>query len=81
MKNNSKKIIKILTILAIAIMLVSCCTTVFAAGDYTVSSITPSLPPNNISSTIISVVQYCCYAAAVIWLIIVGVKYMSSAPE
>lgn len=80
MKKSNKKLVKILIILAVALMLVCCCTTAFAASEYTISGeISPTSVP--FEGIVISVVQFGCYAAAVIWIMIVGVKYMSSAPE
>ena len=43
--------------------------------------INPDSGMNTMISKIFGVVQYCCIAAAVIIVIISGVKYMASAPE
>jgi hypothetical protein len=79
MKKSNKKLIKILTFLALVIMLVGCCTTAFASQYHINGSITPTSTP--FGGTVIAVVQFCCYAAAIIWVMIVGVKYMTSSPD
>jgi ABC-type cobalt transport system substrate-binding protein len=79
MKKSNKKLIKILTILALAIVLISCCTAAVFAGSYHVSNIEPTSVP--FAGIIISVVQVCCYAAAVIWIMIIGLKYLSASPD
>jgi hypothetical protein len=79
MKKSNKKLIKILTILALAIVLISCCTAAVFASSYHVSSIEPTSVP--FAGIIISVVQVCCYAAAVIWIMIIGLKYLSASPD
>ena len=79
MKKMNKKLIKILTILMIVLMTVCCGTVAFAAEDFHVDPITPdNKTPFGI---VITVVQYGCYVAAFIWIMIVGVKYMTSAPD
>lgn len=80
MKKTNKKLVKILIILAIALMLICCYTTAFAASEYHIGEeITPVSVP--FEGIVITVVQFGCYVAAFIWIMIVGVKYMSSAPE
>ena len=78
MKKMNKKIMKILTALVMILMLVNCCNAVFAESYHV-----PPISPNNNTpfGVVITVVQYGCYAAALIWIMIVGVKYMTSAPE
>ena len=79
MKKMNKKLIKILTILMIVLMTVCCGTVAFAAEDFHVDPITPD--NNTPFGIVITVVQYGCYVAAFIWIMIVGVKYMTSAPD
>ena len=78
MKKTNKKLIKILVILALIVILISCGAAAFASS-YHIGSITP----NNDTpfGVVITVVQFGCYAAAIIWIMIVGLKYMTSAPE
>ena len=80
MKKSNKKLVKILIFLAVVLMLVCCCTTAFAASEYTISGeISPTSVP--FAGIVISVVQFGCYTAAVIWIMIVGLKYMTSSPD
>ena len=79
MKKSNKKLIKILTILALAIVLISCCTAVVFASPYHVPNISPTGVP--FAGIVIAVVQFCCYAAAVIWVMILGLKYLSASPD
>jgi uncharacterized membrane protein (DUF485 family) len=79
MKKMNKKLIKILTILMIVLMTVCCGTVAFAAENFHVDPITPD--NNTPFGIVITVVQYGCYVAAFIWIMIVGVKYMTSAPD
>ena len=80
MKKMNKKLIKILTILMIVVLMTVCCGTVaFAAENFHVDPITPD--NNTPFGIVITVVQYGCYVAAFIWIMIVGVKYMTSAPD
>ncbi len=80
MKKMNKKLIKILTILMIVLMTVCCGTVAFAAESYHIpEAITPD--NNTPFGIVITVVQYGCYVAAFIWIMIVGVKYMTSAPD
>ncbi len=78
MKKSNKKIIKILIALALMLMLVLCGTTTFA-NTYHVDNIEPTSVP--FAGIVITVVQFCCYTAAVIWIMIMGIRYMSAAPD
>ena len=53
-------------------------TAVFASSYQVARNITEQRTPFGI---VITVVQYGCYVAAFIWIMIVGVKYMTSAPD
>ena len=78
MKKMNKKLMKILTVLVMILMFVSCCNAVFAESYHVDNNLSPVSTPFGI---VITVVQCGCYAAALIWIMIVGVKYMTSAPE
>jgi trbC/VIRB2 family len=77
---------KITTILVIAMMLVSTLSTVFATGA---AGVLNDLKGNTGAATavtktannIIGIVQVICYAAAVIMLIYLGVKFITASPE
>ena len=79
MKKSKKKLIKILLFLALIIICTCYCTTAFASKYKISGSISPTSTP--FGGTVIAVVQFCCYAAAMIWVMIVGVKYMTSSPD
>jgi trbC/VIRB2 family len=77
---------KITTILVIAMMLVSTVSTVFAEGA---AEVLGKLKGNTGAATavtttannIIGIVQVICYAAAVIMLVMLGVKFITASPE
>ena len=80
---NIRKITKIITALAFIATIALAVSTVFAAapGGITVD---PSKAPTDITnptSTVLNIVSYICYVAAVILLIMLGIKYMTAAPE
>lgn len=79
MKKSSKKIVKVLIICAVVLMFVLCCNTAFATNYTVANDLTPTDVP--FAGTIITVVQYLCYAAAVIWIMIIGIKYITAAPD
>ena len=80
MKKSNKKTIKILVILAVVLIAICCTTAVLAAEQIRVNEeINPIQVP--FAGNIIAVVQFGCYTAAVIWVMIIGVKYMTSAPD
>lgn len=79
---NSKKIAKIGIILMIIATVLMAVNMVFAT--------TTAIPTPDTSATtnivspvtrIMGIVQYICYAAAVILLIVLGVKFMTASPE
>ena len=78
---NSKKIMKIVTILMIIATIVCTASVVLGAaaipsGD---SAAVPQISPA--TQRVIGIVQYICYAAAVILLVYLGVKFMTASPE
>ena len=85
-KTTINRIMKITTILVIAMMLVSTLSTVFATGA---AGVLKDLNGNTGAATavtktannIIGIVQVICYAAAVIMLVLVGVKFITASPE
>lgn len=85
-KTTINRIMKITTILVIAMMLVSTLSTVFATGA---AGVLKDLKGNtgaatavtNTANNIIGIVQVICYAAAVIMLVLVGVKFITASPE
>ena len=85
-KTTINRIMKITTILVIAMMLVSTLSAVFATGA---AGVLKDLNGNTGAATavtktannIIGIVQVICYAAAVIMLFLVGVKFITASPE
>lgn len=85
-KTTINRIMKITTILVIAMMLVSTLSAVFATGA---AGVLKELNGNTGAATavtktannIIGIVQVICYAAAVIMLVLVGVKFITASPE
>jgi hypothetical protein len=79
---KTKTIMKILTAVMIIAMIATMASAVFAieipTGDNT-SAIPDGM--SNAASTIISVVQFVCYAAAVVMLMVLGVKFISASPD
>lgn len=88
MMKNIKKISKILSIVMIAIMMISCFSTAFAATtvdpktwDSQTGDKIKTDDLNNFSASIINVVAIIGSAAAIITLIILGIKYMMGSAE
>ena len=85
-KTTINRIMKITTILVIAMMLVSTLSAVFANGA---AGVLGQLKGNTGAATavthtannVIGIVQVICYAAAVIMLVLVGVKFITASPE
>ena len=85
-KTTINRILKITTILVIAMMLVSTVSTVFAERA---AEVLGKLKGNTGAATavtttannIIGIVQVICYAAAVIMLVMLGVKFITASPE
>ena len=81
-----KRIAKILTVLIIIATIATMMSTVFATGA---AGVLKDLNGNTGAATavtktannIIGIVQVICYAAAVIMLVILGVKFITASPE
>lgn len=80
---NYKTVTKIITILLIIATILGAVNMVFADSIEIPGSSNP-ISGTGLDTTvknIIGVVQYVCYAAAVILLVVLGVKWISAAPE
>ena len=80
---NYKTVTKIITILLIIATILGAVSMVFADSIDIPGSSNP-ITGTGLDTTvenIIGIVQYICYAAAVILLVILGVKWISAAPE
>ena len=85
-KTTINRIMKITTILVIAMMLVSTLSAVFAtvaAGvlGQLIGNTGAATAVTHTANNIIGIVQVICYAAAVIMLVLVGVKFITASPE
>lgn len=85
-KTTINRIMKITTILVIAMMLVSTLSAVFATGAADVlrqlkGNTGAATAVTHTANNIIGIVQVICYAAAVIMLVLVGVKFITASPE
>lgn len=85
-KTTMNKMMKIITVLIMIAMVISMISTVvFATPDETLKSLTGNTgAAGGITTTannIIGVVQVICYAAAVVMLVILGVKFITASPE
>ena len=87
-KTTMNKFIKIITALFIIAMLSTMVVSVFATPtdvlDKVQGDTTQAMSVGGLSSTIknvIGVVQVICYSAAVIMLILIGVKFITASPE
>lgn len=81
---NSKKIVKIITVLLIIATIISSVNMVLAFSDLAEQPVASGGGISSIESpvgNIMGVVQYICYAAAVILLVLLGVKFMTASPE
>ena len=77
---NTKKILKVVTVLAIIAMICGIAVNSFANIPSAVStSVSGSV--SNVVGRVISVVQIICFAAAVIMLMFLGVKYVTASPD
>ena len=80
---NYKTVTKIITILLIIATILGAVSMVFADSIEIPGSGNP-IPGTGLDTTvknIIGIVQFICYAAAVILLVILGVKWISAAPD
>ncbi len=79
---KTKTIMRVLTVVMIIAMIATLTSSAFAisipAGN-NMSAVPTGL--TNSVSIIISIVQFICYAAAVIMLIVLGVKFISASPD
>lgn len=80
---NIKKVTKIISIILVVMTILSAFSMVFASGP---SIPTPSNPKgstdvNNIAGGVIYIIQIIAFAAAVIMLIFVGIKFITASPE
>jgi len=80
MKMN--KLAKITTALFVIAMIITACGMVFASS-MALPSIGTSIPSGlpAATSTVLAIVQYVCYAAALLMLMVLGVKFISASPE
>ena len=77
---NSKKIMKIVSVLLIlATIAMAVCTVLGAGIPEPVTDATGNI--QGITTRVMGIVQYICYAAAVILLIVLGVRFMTASPE
>lgn len=79
---NTKKITKIITVLLIVATILNA-NVAFGASIPTATAIsgTGATSINNVTSKVIWIVQLICYAAAVIMLMVLGVKFITASPE
>ena len=78
----NKKLVKILSVLMIAVMVVSIVTPVFAAIDIPEDGDTEAVSGvSDLGSKILGAVQIVAGFAAVILLIVLAIKYMVASPE
>ena len=85
-KTTINKIMKIITVLVIIGMFASVLSSVFATGASEIlNNLTGKQDAANkitpIANQIIGIVKVICYAAAIIMLIFLGVKFITASPE
>ena len=78
---KTKTIMKILTIVMIVAMLATVAMPVFAEAPMPTASGTVPSGMQTAAGTIITVVQFVCFAAAVVMLMVLGVKFISASPD
>ena len=80
---KKQKLVKVLcTLLLIMVTLISLTQIVYAGIDTGITGpITPDKDYTNVAKKALGVVQYICYGAAVIVTMIIGVQFMTAAPE
>ena len=80
---NIKKISKIISVVFIITTILSAINMVLATEPAIPSSVSPSgaNDVNNIAGMVIYVIQIIAFAAAVIMLIFVGIKFLTASPE
>ena len=86
-KTTIKRIEKIITIFLIVATILSCLSMVLGTGNDPLHNLTGDTnftgadTVRKVANKILGIVQIICYAAAVILLIFLGIKYATSAPE
>lgn len=80
---NIKKISKIISVVFIITTILSAINMVLASEPAIPSSVSPTgaSDVNNIAGMVIYVIQIIAFAAAVIMLIFVGIKFLTASPE
>ena len=81
---NYKTVTKIITILLIIATILGAVSMVFADSIEIPGGTNTGISGTGLDTTaknIIGIVQFVCYAAAVILLVILGVKWISAAPD
>lgn len=79
-----KKISKIVTVLLIVATILSAFSMVFATGPSIPSGTTGGYSGTGLSTTVsnvLGIVQFICYAAAVVMIVMLGVKFMTASPD
>ena len=86
---NIRRLTKIITVLMFLATIALAVSTVFASsqGAKTIEDITSKMATptdgnvTNPVTSVLNIVSYICYVAAIILLIMLGIKYMTAAPE
>ena len=80
---NIKKVTKIISIILVVMTILGAFSMVFATGPSIPqpSDVTGSSDVSNIAGGVIYVIQIIAFAAAVIMLIFVGIKFITASPE
>ena len=80
---NIKKMSKIISVVLIITTILSAFSMVFATGPSIPTAVSPtgSDQVSNIAGMVIYVIQIIAFAAAVIMLIFVGIKFLTASPE
>ncbi len=82
---NTKKITKIISVLLIVATILSAFSMVFADNTVSIPSAVQltsgTSDVQNVAGRIIFIVQLICYAAAVIMLMMLGIKFVTASPE
>ena len=78
---KTKTIMKILTIVMVIAMIATMSTVAFA--DVAIPTASGDVPTgmSNAAGQVITIVQFVCYAAAVVMLMVLGVKFISASPD
>ena len=80
---NTKKILKVVTVLAIIAMICGIAVNSLASSANIPGAVSTAVSSSvsNVVGRVISVVQIICFAAAVIMLMFLGVKYVTASPD